>query len=88
MELKEFVKKQARERNISLADIQQRLGLNSYNSFLRTLANADNLKLRQLRTIADMLGCTMDELSAGEINEKPSGHVCPHCGHELTIRVG
>jgi len=87
--MKDYIKRKAKECGISLQDIATALGLSSYPSFLRTIETGDNLKAKQLRTIADMLGCTIDELVAGEDANAPAGTVirCPQCGHEIKIKV-
>ena len=53
--MKEYIKQKAKERNISLQAIADKLGLKSYPSFLRTIETGENLKAKQLKTIADML---------------------------------
>ena len=86
--MKTYIRERAKEKGISLMDIYKALGLNSYPSFLRTIDNADNLKLKQLQTIATKLDCTIDEL----LNEPGTTSNmtvtrCPHCGKELKVRI-
>lgn len=86
--MKTYIKERAKAKGISLADIFGELGLKSYPSFIRTLDNGENLKLKQLQIIAAKIGCTIDELlrepntSCNEALLK-----CPHCGHELKIEI-
>ena len=83
--MKDYIKRKAKERGISLQDIATALGLSSYPSFLRTIETGDNLKAKQLRTIADMLGCTIDELVAGDTDAHHQ--VCPHCGKPIKVTL-
>ena len=87
--MKTYIKERAKAKGISLADIFLALGLKSYPSFIRTLDNGENLKLKQLQIIAAKIGCTIDELLR-EPNT-PSNETllkCPHCGKELKISIG
>ena len=49
--MKTYIRERAKEVGISLMDIFNELGLKSYPSFLRTIDNGENLKLKQLQTI-------------------------------------
>lgn len=87
--MKTYIKERAKAKGISLADIFLALGLKSYPSFIRTLDNGENLKLKQLQIIAAKIGCTIDELLL-EPNTSPCNEAllkCPHCGHELKIEI-
>ena len=86
--MKTYIREQAKAKGISLTDIFKELDLKSYPSFLRTLDNGENLKLKQLQTIAKKIGCTIDELLC-EPNASSSESVmkCPHCGKELFISL-
>ena len=81
-----YIRERAKEKGISLTDIFNELGLKSYPSFLRTLDNGENLKLKQLQVIAEKLGCTIDELmqTPGTSKHQP---VCPYCGKPINIRI-
>lgn len=85
--MKTYIKERAKERGISLTDIFNELGLKSYPSFLRTLENSDNLKLKQLQIIASKIGCTIDELlcEPGTCSDQ-SMIVCPHCGKSINLK--
>ncbi len=86
--MKTYIKERAKAKGISLADIFLALELKSYPSFLRTLENGENLKLKQLQIIATKIGCTIDELLYEP--STPSSEAvlrCPHCGKELTITI-
>lgn len=88
MKMKTYIRELAKTKGISLTDIFKGLDLKSYPSFLRTIDNADNLKLKQLQTIATKLDCTIDEL----LNEPGTTSNmtvtrCPHCGKELKVRI-
>ena len=86
--MKTYIRERAKGMGISLMDIFNELGLKSYPSFLRTIDNGENLKLKQLQTIATKIGCTIDELlcepgtSSAEKTLK-----CPYCGKELKIKI-
>lgn len=86
--MKTYIREIAKAKGISLMDIYKELGLKSYPSFLRTIDNAENLKLKQLQIIATKLGCTIDELlrEPGTISNTPAIK-CPHCGKELKIKI-
>ena len=81
--MKTYIKERAKERGISLTDIFNELGLKSYPSFLRTLENSDNLKLKQLQIIASKIGCTIDE--PGTCSDQ-SMIVSPHCGKSINLK--
>lgn len=81
-----YIRERAKEKGISLTDIFNELGLKSYPSFLRTLDNCENLKLKQLQVIAEKLGCTIDELMQAPGTSKQSP-VCPHCGKPINIKI-
>ena len=86
--MKTYIKERAKAKGISLADIFFELGLKSYPSFIRTLDNGENLKLRQLQIIAKKIGCTIDELLREP--DTPCNETllkCPHCGKELKITI-
>jgi DNA-binding Xre family transcriptional regulator len=86
--MKTYIRERAKEKGISLMDIYKALGLNSYPSFLRTIDNADNLKLKQLQIIATKLDCTIDDLLCEPGKASSSSVVmCPHCGKELKVRI-
>lgn len=86
--MKTYIRERAKERGVSLTDIFKELDLKSYPSFLRTIDNADNLKLKQLQTIATKLDCTIDELlrEPGTVSNA-SAFKCPHCGKQLKVRI-
>ena len=84
--MKEYIKQKAKERNISLQAIADKLGLKSYPSFLRTIETGENLKAKQLKTIADMLGCTIDELVSNG-KKRDNEYLCPHCGKPFAIHT-
>lgn len=56
-----------------------------------TLANmiGGNVTVGTLQRIADVIGCNRMEFFAdeGQEGQKPSGHVCPYCGHELHVTL-
>ena len=86
--MKTYIKERAKAKGISLADIFFELGLKSYPSFIRTLDNGENLKLKQLKIIAAKIGCTIDELLCEP--DTPCNETllkCPYCGHELHIEI-
>ena len=86
--MKSFIKQRAKECNISLQDIAAALGLSSYPSFLRTIETGENLKAKQLKTIAQMLNCTIDELVNGE--QRPANEIiirCEKCGNPIKIKI-
>ena len=86
--MKTYIKERAKAKGISLADIFWELGLKSYPSFIRTLDNGENLKLRQLQIIAVKIGCTIDELLlAPSTPSNESALKCPYCGKELSINI-
>ncbi len=86
--MKTYIREIAKVKGISLTDIYKELGLNSYPSFLRTIDKADNLKLKQLQTIATKLDCTIDELLCEPGKPSSSSIIsCPHCGKELKIKI-
>ena len=86
--MKTYIKERAKAKGISLADIFFELGLKSYPSFIRTLDNGDNLKLKQLIIISNKIGCSIDELLCEPITAPIESTLkCPHCGHELKIEI-
>ena len=86
--MKTYIREHAKAKGISLTDIFKELGLQSYPSFLRTLDNGENLKLKQLQTIATKIGCTIDELlNEPGTTSNMSVTRCPHCGKELKVRI-
>jgi DNA-binding Xre family transcriptional regulator len=87
--MKIYIKERAKENGISLTDIFNELGLKSYPSFLRTLDNSENLKLKQLQTIASKIGCTIDDLLCAPGTPSSSGgsFKCPHCGADIHITI-
>lgn len=86
--MKEYIKKKAKEQGISLQDIAKELGLASYPSFLRTIETGDNLKTKQLKVIAKMIGCTIDELVNGkDCNSGTELSIkCEKCGNVIKIK--
>lgn len=86
--MKTYIRERAKGMGISLMDIFNELGLKSYPSFLRTIDNGENLKLKQLQTIATKIGCTIDELlcEPGSLSTNQAIK-CPHCGKELHIKI-
>ena len=86
--MKTYIRELAKAKGISLTDIFRELDLKSYPSFLRTLDNGENLKLKQLQTIAKTIGCTIDELLC-EPNTHSTESIlkCPHCGKALYISL-
>ena len=86
--MKTYIRERAIVKGISLMDIFNELGLKSYPSFLRTIDNGENLKLKQLQTIATKIGCTIDELlcEPGSLSTNQAIK-CPHCGKELHIKI-
>ena len=88
MKMKTYIRELAKTKGISLTDIFKGLDLKSYPSFLRTIDNAENLKLKQLQTIATKLDCTIDELLCEPgTTSNTSAIKCPHCGKELKIKI-
>ncbi len=85
--MKTYIKERAKEKGISLTDIFNELGLKSYPSFLRTIDNGDNLKLKQLQIIANKIGCTIDDLCKPEMSSDVPTLQCPHCGKSFQIKV-
>ena len=86
--MKTYIKERAKAKGISLADIFLELGLKSYPSFLRTLENGDNLKLKQLQIIATKIGCTIDELLCEpDTTSSEAALRCPNCGMEFKIKL-
>lgn len=86
--MKTYIREHAKAKGISLTDIFKELGLQSYPSFLRTLDNGENLKLKQLQTIATKIGCTIDELLCEPgVTTSTKAIKCPHCGKELKITI-
>jgi transcriptional regulator with XRE-family HTH domain len=83
--MKEYIKKKAKERGISLLDIANKLGLKSYPSFLRTIETGENLKTKQLVIIAQALGCSIDELVNNKVEENTPTIICPHCGKAIPV---
>ena len=87
--MKLYVKERSKKLNISLQDISKGLELKSYPSFLRTLDNGDNLKLRQLQIIADMLQCSIGDLLIDpDAPQSESIIKCPHCGKSIKFEKG
>ena len=86
--MKTYIRELAKTKGISLTDIFKGLDLKSYPSFLRTIDNADNLKLKQLQAIATKMNCTIDELLCEPgTTSNTSAFKCPHCGKELKIKI-
>lgn len=85
--MKTYIKERAKEKGISLTDIFNELGLKSYPSFLRTIENGENLKLKQLQTIAIKIGCTIDDLCKPDTPSDTPTFKCPHCGKSFQIKV-
>ena len=86
--MKTYIRERAKGMGISLMDIFNELGLKSYPSFLRTIDNGENLKLKQLQTIATKIGCTIDELLCEPGSPSTNQAIkCPHCGKELHIKI-
>lgn len=86
--MKTYIKERAKGKGISLTDIFNELGLKSYPSFIRTIDNGENLKLKQLQIIATKIGCTIDELlcePGTPLNNQTTK--CPHCGKELHVKI-
>lgn len=85
--MKEYIKRKAKEQGISLQDIAKELGLSSYPSFLRTIETGENLKTKQLKVIAKMIGCTIDELVNGEDHSTTELSIkCEKCGSLIKIK--
>ena len=85
--MKLYIKERAKEAGISLIDIFNELGLKSYPSFLRTIDNGDNVKLKQLKVIAEKLNCTIDDLVSLPNAPKSSVITCPYCGKAITLKA-
>ena len=82
--MKLYIKERAKKRSISLIDIAKSLGLKSYPSFLRTIDNGENLKLKQLQIIADKLDCSIEDLMVNPDGEVINNVIrCPHCGRTI-----
>ncbi len=85
--MKLYIRERAKEAGISLIDIFNELGLKSYPSFLRTIDNGDNVKLKQLQVIAEKLNCTIDDLVSSPSAPKPSAIACPYCGKVIILKA-
>lgn len=87
--MKLYIRERAKEAGISLTDIFNELGLKSYPSFLRTIDNGENVKLKQLQVIAEKLGCSIDDLVSPQRESCTASPkiICPHCGKPITIKT-
>ena len=73
------IKAQLANKGMTQKELAEKLGINpvSLNAMLR----GGNLKLETLEKFAATIGCEVADFFA-----KPK-HVCPHCGHEISITL-
>lgn len=75
----ENIKTQLANKGMTQKDLAEKLGINpvSLNAMLR----GGNLTLATLDKFATAIGCEVADFFA-----QPK-HVCPHCGHEISITL-
>lgn len=80
------VKSTIKLHGLTIGDVAKEMGI-TRETLSRNLSN--NPTIGTLRKVADVLGCSVAEFFADEVESpKPSyGIACPHCGGSLEIEV-
>lgn len=79
MDIKNVIK----AHGMTVGDVAAKLGIRR-ETLSRNLSNNPTLKTMQL--IAGVLGCSVGEFFADEL--EPPKFTCPHCGKPISIHIG
>lgn len=82
------IKRTIKEHGFSQKEVAERLGVT--NSSLSQTVHNDNVSLKMMRKIADIIGCQVGDFFRDEITpvkEEDEGHTfpCPHCNKPIKV---
>ena len=80
MDIKGVIK----ENGFTLVQVAEKMGI-SKGGISQIVNGSPTVKT--LRTIADIVGCKVDDFFRDEMSETEPSFKCPYCGHELHIEI-
>ena len=84
MYVNDNVKRICKEKNISFADLAEKIGVTRQTLYNQT---ENNPSLQTLERIAAALGVSVADLVRRDTTTSENGLICPHCGKPLHVEV-
>jgi transcriptional regulator with XRE-family HTH domain len=79
------IKKIIKERGFTSAQVAEALDIS--RGALSQIVNGDSVTTKNLRRIANVIGCNVADFFKDEASEKETYIICPHCGEKIKISV-
>lgn len=84
MYVNDNVKRICKEKNISFADLAEKIGVTRQTLYNQT---ENNPSLQTIERIAAALGVSVADLVRRDTTTPENGLICPHCGKPLHIEL-